>query len=70
MEEIGVIYKEFEVPFHINAFHILGKNFIAMEKWNVVLMSLCGDLVYGPKGIKALYLRSQGKAIGIQMQMS
>lgn len=33
-------------------------------------MSLYGDLVYWTKGIEALYPRSQGKAIRIQMQIS
>ncbi|GMN50013.1 hypothetical protein TIFTF001_019164 [Ficus carica] len=55
MEEIGAICKEFEVPFHTNASYALGKNPINVKKWNVGLVSLCGDLVYGPKGIGALY---------------
>ncbi|GMN50014.1 hypothetical protein TIFTF001_019166 [Ficus carica] len=43
---------------------------ICKEFENVGIMSLCGDLVYGPKGIMALYPQSQGKVVRIQMQMS
>ncbi|KAJ4850288.1 hypothetical protein Tsubulata_019916 [Turnera subulata] len=57
LEEIGRICKELKVPFHTDAAQALGKIPIDVEKWNVSLMSLCGQKVYGPKGVGDLYIR-------------
>ncbi len=61
--EIGKICKEKKVSFHTDAVDSAGVVPVDVNELNVDLLSLAGNMFYGPKGAAALYVR---KGVPIQ----
>jgi cysteine desulfurase len=60
--EIGKITREKEVVFHTDAVATTGTIPVDVEKMNVDLLSLAGNMFYGPKGAAALYIHKGVRA--------
>lgn len=61
IEKIGKLAKSRGILFHVDAAQSLGKIKIDLNKLPVDLMSFSSHKIYGPKGIGALYIRSNPK---------
>ncbi len=57
VKEIAMLALEQEIPFHTDAVAAAGYLPIDVNDWGVTALSLSSDLLYGPKGAGALYLR-------------
>lgn len=57
--EIGALCRKKNVLFHCDAAQAFGKIPLNVEKMQIDLLSISGHKIYGPKGIGALYIRSQ-----------
>ncbi|RVX68002.1 Cysteine desulfurase, mitochondrial [Exophiala mesophila] len=57
MKEIGQLCRKNKVYFHTDAAQAVGKIPIAVNEWNVDLMSISSHKIYGPKGVGACYVR-------------
>ena len=57
VEDIAAIAAEREILFHTDAVQAVGKIPINLKQNNIVMLSLSGHKLHGPKGIGALYIR-------------
>ena len=66
IEEIGKIAHENNVYFHTDAAQAVGHIPIDVKKMNIDLMSMSSHKMYGPKGIGALYVRSDDPMVTLE----
>jgi cysteine desulfurase len=66
VKQIGALCRSKGVFFHTDATQAVGKIPIDIYKWNVDLLSFSGHKIYGPKGIGALFIRSQNPKVRLQ----
>lgn len=57
VDELGVLAREYDIPFHVDAVQALGYIPIRPIEQHIDMLTCCGHKIYGPKGIGALYVR-------------
>ena len=66
IDEIGAICRSFGVLFHTDAAQSVGKVPVNVESSRIDLLSVSAHKLYGPKGIGALYVRSDGPRVHLK----
>src|SRR6058998_607828 len=69
MPAIGRLAKEKGIIFHADATQALGKIPVNVEAAGIDLLSCTAHLIYGPKGVGALYVRRKAPRVRIAPQM-
>ncbi len=66
IQEISKITREKKIYFHTDATQAIGKIPLSLKETPVDLLSFSAHKLYGPKGVGALYLRSQNPTVQIR----
>ena len=69
LAEIGRIAKEKGVFFHSDAAQAAGKISLQVEEMGIDLLTISAHKFYGPKGVGALYVRSQNPKVRLRPQI-
>lgn len=68
IENIGRLMRSRKILFHVDAAQSVGKIAVDVEKFNIDLLSMSAQKVYGPKGIGSLYVRRKPR-VRLEAQM-